>query len=127
MNHEYLAIAIRSGPDANGRDTQSLGNDGCQFPRHALDQQGKSASVFDRLSVGEQVGRRLGRPSLHPVAAQGVERLRCQSDVATTGISAFTIRRISAARFFPPSIFTASAPPSLRKRTLVLSASPPST
>ena len=61
---------------------QSLSHRGGQLGRHELQHDREGARLLDRERIGEQLARRLDRLALHAVAAEAVDRLRRQADVA---------------------------------------------
>src|SRR5262245_17618574 len=85
VEDEDLPVALRTGPDADGRDRDAVGDLGRQVPRHALQHDAEGAGGLDRLGVGQQPlpapGVAAALASLHLVAAHPVERLGREADV----------------------------------------------
>ena len=72
-------IAVRSRPDADGRDTQSLGDlPGCLI-RHGFENQGARPGCLHPLRVLEEPSNGRLRACLDFVSAQGVEGLRSEA------------------------------------------------
>src|SRR4051812_39720650 len=54
LDDEHLPVAVRPGPDADGRDRHRLGDPLPQFRRHAFDYKGERTGPLDGLGVGQQ-------------------------------------------------------------------------
>src|SRR6185437_12048482 len=51
VEYQYLAIAIRPGPDADGWRSHFLRDHGCDFPRYALQNNGEHACAVESYRV----------------------------------------------------------------------------
>src|ERR1700682_4178488 len=58
LDDEHLAVAVRSGADADGWHRQRFGHPLSQHTRDALEDDGKGARCFQRLGVFENLLRR---------------------------------------------------------------------
>ena len=86
MEDEHLAVAVRAGADADGRDLQLGGDLRGEVERDALEDHGEGAGLLHRTRVVEHALALAGAvtvaASLHAVAAHAMDRLRCEPDVA---------------------------------------------
>ena len=76
-----LAVAARSGADADGDDVQLPGNQGGQLGGHALQHHGKGSRSLDGQRVGQQGGSPVLPLALDLEASEGVVRLGGHPDV----------------------------------------------
>ena len=82
VKHEHLAVAIGPGADADGRNSQLLGDARGHFARHRFEHHGKCAGRFHRARVALHLPRGFRRFPLHVESAERIERLRRQPDMA---------------------------------------------
>ena len=78
----HLAVALRAGADADGRDVELLGDDARDVDGHRLEDDGVGAGFLQGHGVVQQADGGGGRLALHLVAAELVDRLRRQAEVA---------------------------------------------
>ena len=81
VEHQHLAVAIRSGADADGGSVD-LGRDhGGDFARDAFEIHAGHAGAVERDSIAHELFDAAERLALHLVAAHHVDRLRGEADV----------------------------------------------
>ena len=85
MEDENLRVAARPGADADGRDFELRGDVARDLVRDDFEDDGEGARLFERERVLDERARRVSRLRLQPVAAELVERLRREADVAHHG------------------------------------------
>ncbi len=82
MQHENLTVDLGTGPDADGRNSDTLGDTARELCRNALEHHGKTARILDPTGLVEHALGRIIRPALYPVATVLVHRLRRHSEMA---------------------------------------------
>src|SRR5262249_38292302 len=85
VHDENLSVAIRPGTDADRRNAQFTGNLRCQLAGQRFQDYGESARGLYCAGITQYLLRGVWRFPLHFVAAEGVDRLRRQTDVAHNG------------------------------------------
>lgn len=86
LDHEDLAVGAGARADADGEGRGELLCDvGAQVGGHALEDDGKGAGLLEREGVGDELLGCLGALALDLEAAEGVDGLRRQADVAHDG------------------------------------------
>ena len=81
VEHEHLAIAMRSGADADRGDRQRVGDHARHLVGHAFEHDREATGVLERLGVVDQRERGGHLTALHLEAAHRVHRLRGEPDV----------------------------------------------
>ena len=82
VEDQHLAVAVRTGPDADGRNLHGLGDHGGHQSGHALQHDREAAGVGEGLGRVNQVQGGRGVAALHLVSTHGVHRLGRQAYVA---------------------------------------------
>src|SRR5579872_3908221 len=85
VENEHLAVAIRAGADANGRDAKFLRDARGEFARHGFEDDGKSSGGFDSARVAHQAFGGLDRFSLNAKTTEFENGLRREADVRHHG------------------------------------------
>src|ERR1700682_295010 len=82
LDDEHLRVAMRARADADGRHRQRLRHPLSEHARDALEDDGEGAGLFQRSSIGEDLLRRFVAATLDPHAAELVDELRSQPQMA---------------------------------------------
>ena len=81
VEDEHLAIATGTSSNADGRNSQLLGDLLAERGRHPFDDDGKSSRSSHRLGITEQSGF----IALYPEASHAMQRLWCQANMSHHG------------------------------------------
>ena len=85
VQHLDLAVAAGACADADGRYGKPFGHGLCNVARHRLEHDGERARVLDGERIVEQAAGLVGGAPLHAVAAELVNGLRGETEVAHHG------------------------------------------
>src|SRR5882762_8221708 len=85
VHYQDLAVAVRAGTDPDGGDAQLAGDLRGEFAGHGFENDGEGACGFHGAGVAQQLLGAIGGLALHAVAAQRVDGLRREADVAHHG------------------------------------------
>ena len=85
VEHQHLAVAGRTGADADGRHVERFGHRRTHDVGHALDHEREAAGRREGLGRVEEGRRRVRALPLDPEPAHGEDRLRSQAEVAHDG------------------------------------------
>src|SRR5258705_1212658 len=81
VEHEDLAVALRTSANANRRSANFPCNHARYFPRDTFEKQAGHAGAVERVSVAPELFNPTEVLSLHLVPAHDVDRLRCQTNM----------------------------------------------
>ena len=82
MEHEHLAVAVAAGADADRGTGHGVGDEPGHGVGHALEHDGEAAGLGERDRVVDERPGGLEVLALHPEAAERVDRLRREAEVA---------------------------------------------
>src|SRR6266404_651454 len=82
MENQDLYIAMLSGTNPNRGDTDAFSDQFRNLARYYLEDDSKGACIFERFGVSKKISGSFSRLSLNAVAAELVDRLRSQTDMA---------------------------------------------
>src|SRR5690606_10689965 len=120
---QHLPVGVRARPDPDRRHRHLLGHHAGDHVGNPFEDDGEHSGGFQFLRLLDERSGGFDLPSLDPVAAHGVHGLGVRPRWPITGISAEIRASIIGTRRWPPSSFTASAPPSLTRRPALRSVS----
>src|SRR5207248_7857549 len=81
VEDEHLAVAMRAGADADGRDAEALGDEPRELRRHELEHDAPAAGPLERYRAFDDAPRAFLVLALQLVAAERGGRLRRKPDV----------------------------------------------
>ena len=81
VEHKNLAVAVGTGSDSNGRNSQLFRDGLSQLGRDGFEHDGESAGCFESLGIVQQGPRMIRFFSLHFVAAISMDRLGSHAEM----------------------------------------------
>jgi hypothetical protein len=85
VEHEHLPVALRAGADADGRDRHRLADARGHRGRHEFEHHGERPGLLEPARLVDEARRAGLVAPLHAEAAEQVDRLRREAEVAHDG------------------------------------------